>query len=578
MRTRSTLALLLIALGLFIAIRVYESKNPSRWERAATEGYVLNFKRDEIDGIDIESNGEKIRLRKQENGWQLEAPVKDRADSSVVGEILSAAMMLRKEATLDEKDLDKKALKDFGVAKSALRLKLHGKNAPPELLFGKETAIDKKIYVRLENSKTVYVVGEELKNVVSRKPNDFRDRKLSTMQGPHVNRVVLKTAAGEMELNKEASQWRLTKPLQSRANNKAAIDLVGSVLQTPIMEFVQDQGANLNAYGLAEPRATVTLWSVSDEEPLTLEVGAQDEKTGNVYARIPGRNLVCMVPNRVERMLTLKPNDLRDRHLLRVELDIVDRITIAPADHSKVVLQRDRDSWLLLDSPDNPKAGKPANGKEIEAMIDALQKREIKEFVNDIAADLAPYGLDHPQLRVTFSSYASDTTAESSAGEHPIVTLAFGKVEGDIVYARAENEPFVVSLDKSILDLVPTSPTAWLSAIPFRFSPSTVTKVELVRGEKRVAVSPEDGKWNNTQVESLINTLSTLTPLRRLPEAVNENEGQIIVTVTGRDHPIAITLGKANEDGSCPIAVEGEPGSFVVSAPDTSALRNPLPE
>ncbi len=577
MRTRSTIALLLLAVGLFFGIRLYESKNPSRWERATNEGYVLQFKREDIDGIDIESNGEKIRLRRNENGWQLEAPIKDRADVNVVNDILTQCVMLRKEATLDEKNLDKKALKDFGVAKSPLRLKLLGKDAPPELLFGKETAIERKIYLRLENSKTVYVVSEELKNLISRKVNDFRDRKLSTIQGPHVNRVVVKTAAGEMELNKEGSRWKLTKPLQTRANEKATIDLIGSVLQTPIVDFVQDQ-ANLNTYGLAEPRATVTLWSVSQDEPLILEVGAKDEKSGNVYARVPGRNLVCLVPERVQQLLTLKPNDLRDRQLLRVEMDILDRITIAPANQPKVVLQRDKESWLVLDNPNHPKEGKPANDKEIGAMLDALQKREIKDFVNDIAADLAPYGLDQPQLRVVFSSYASDNTAESTAGEHPIVTLAFGKVEGDIVYARAENEPFVVSIDKSVLELIPTAPVAWLSAVPFRFSPSTVSKVELVKGEKRVSFSPEEGKWNNPQIESLVNTLSRLTALRRLPEAPQETRGQIIVTVTGRDQPITITLGPPEVDGACPIAVEGEPGAFLVSAPDASALRQPLPE
>lgn len=584
MNTRSTLLLLLVAAALFGGITLYESNNPSNWKQAAMEGYVLDFDRQEIDGIEIESNGEKIKLRKRETGWELAAPVKDRADSAIIDEILTQCKTLRKEATLPEKDLDKKALKNFGVAKSALRLRLQGKNAPPELLFGKETAVEKKIYLRLDNAKTVYVVSEELKNLIARKADEFRDRTISNLEGPHVHRIILKTAAGEMELQKQSSQWRLTKPLQSRASNASAVDLIGSILQTPIIAFAPDQGANLNAYGLAEPRAMVTLWAVSQEEPFTLEIGAQDEKTGQTYARISNRNSVCLLPDRVQRLLTLKPNDLRDRHLLRVELDIVDRITIQPTAQPKTVLQRHQEDWLLL--PDKqgarPSDGKPANTREVEAMVAALQSREVTHFVSDIAADLAPYGLDEPRLKITFSSYATDTTAEGTAGEQAIVSLAFGKIEGDLVYARAENEPFVVALDKSILDLIPTASTAWLSVIPFRFDPKSVTSLDLIRDGKRVTLTSENGTWSAPELQSLVNTLSTLTPMRRQPEPLAEGEKeakeQIIVAVRGRDEPLTISLGTPTADGARPIAVAGEPGTFLISAPDASALSHPLPQ
>ncbi len=79
-------------------------------------------------------------------------------------------------------------------------------------------------------------------------------------------------------------------------------------------------------------------------------------------------------------------------------------------------------------------------------MIDALQNERVTKFVEDVASNLPKYGLDKPQLQLTFSSFASENTAETKAGEEPFATIAFGKEEGDNVYARLTDEPFVVAV------------------------------------------------------------------------------------------------------------------------------------
>ena len=53
---------------------------------------------------------------------------------------------------------------EFGLSKAKLRLKLLGKDAPPEILFGKNAALENRTYVRLENSKDVLVASQSIKN------------------------------------------------------------------------------------------------------------------------------------------------------------------------------------------------------------------------------------------------------------------------------------------------------------------------------------------------------------------------------------------------------------------------------
>src|SRR2546430_4421282 len=66
--------------------------------------------------------------------------------------------------------------------RSKLRLKLAGANAPPEILFGNNAALEGKTYVRLENSKDVFLAAQSIKNQISKKPEEFRDRKLTDIR------------------------------------------------------------------------------------------------------------------------------------------------------------------------------------------------------------------------------------------------------------------------------------------------------------------------------------------------------------------------------------------------------------
>ena len=51
-----------------------------------------------------------------------------------------------------------------------------------------------------------------------------------------------------------------------------------------------------------------------------------------------------------------------------------------------------------------------------------------------------------------FQAQAPRITAETSAGEHPMATIAFGRIDGENVYARVGDEPFVVAARRAVLD------------------------------------------------------------------------------------------------------------------------------
>src|SRR5205085_10892708 len=107
------------------------------------------------------------------------------------------------------------------------------------------------------------------------------------------------------------------------------------------------------------------------------------------------------VPKKIEEVLSTRPNDLRDRHLVRFDQNQLDRITIEAPGKTKAVLARKGEKWTIANRKDEP-----ANATEARRLVDTLSTEQVTKFVEDVSSDLPKYGLDKPQLVLTLSSFA----------------------------------------------------------------------------------------------------------------------------------------------------------------------------
>src|SRR5215471_5339475 len=242
MNWRTTIVLAIIALGVFAYLRFFEIKQPTTEEAKRQSQNVVNFDRSKINGMVIQNGDEKIDIRRRDNKWRLETPIKDQADASLIENLLSDLENWQKGGTIPAKeiDADKNKLAEYGLNKPKLKLKLLGHDRPPEILFGKDTAMEGRIYVRFQNSKETFLAAQSVKKDIDKKPEEFRDRKLTDLSTAQVRRLVLKTPAGEIELEKKDTHWEIFKPLRARADDQKVNDLVSQVTSAHIGEFVAD--------------------------------------------------------------------------------------------------------------------------------------------------------------------------------------------------------------------------------------------------------------------------------------------------------------------------------------------------
>jgi len=600
MNWKTTIVLLVLAIAGGAYLKFYEIKRPDTAEAQRRAQNVVNFNREKINGIDIWNGDDKINLRRDNNKWRLEAPIKDQADSALIDNLLSQLEAWPKDATISAKEIkaDKSKLDEFGLNKPKLRLRLRGEDEPRPILFGKNAALDGKMYVRLENSKETFLASQSIKKAIDKKADEFRDRKLTDLTTAQVSRLIVKTTAGEMELEKKGEHWEIAKPMRARGDDQKIGDLIAQITTARIQQFVADDHGDLHSYGLVEPRGSITLFgqddksaggtdSSRDKQGQRLQIGRAPEKEKDqIYVRSTARGFVYTLPKKAEEILNAKPNDLRDRHLVRFETNILDRITIDSPGKGKTVLARKEENWTMAN-----RNNAPANSSEVNRLVDKLKDEQVAKFVEDVASSLPKFGLDKPQLQVTLSSFASENTAETKAGEHPIATIAFGKVDGDNVYARLGDEPFIVAVPRKFLDEILVDPLQWQELSIFQFKPEQIHRLSIVTNSEQSFVRSAKNEWtwakgsgpiDQVNVQSLVNTLSNLHAVRWVgattPQHGFDKPQATIAFTTSPDDKAShkLFVGGPNGDGMWFGKVDGREGTFVINNPDFNALKLPL--
>ncbi len=275
MSWRNTLILAVIALAGFAYFRFFEMKRPSTEDASRQAQNMVNFDRSKIDGIVIQNGDQQIEIRRRDDKWRLETPIKDQADAAMVENLLSDLESWQKEGTIAAKeiDADKSKLAEYGLNNPKLKLKLLGRERPPEILFGKDAALEGRMYVRFQNSKQTFLARQSVKKDIDKKPEEFRDRKLTDLSTAQVRRMTLKTPAGEMELEKKSDHWDILKPLRARADDQKVGDLISQITTVRIQQFVADDRGDLRPYGLAEPRGSITLYDLESKKGQKVELG-----------------------------------------------------------------------------------------------------------------------------------------------------------------------------------------------------------------------------------------------------------------------------------------------------------------
>ncbi len=274
MNWKPTLYLLVAAALLYLFFAYYEVKQPNTKDATDNAARLTTLDRSAIDGLVVFDRDTKIDIRRDNDHWTMKSPIADRADTTLVEQLLTSLETTHKDDTISAGDVSKGKLADFGLQTPHDKLQIishDGKTT--EYDFGNATAVDGKTYMKTADAGEVVVVGDEIKKLLQKPINDWRDHRVTNVAATDVNKFTVKNPAGEIELQRDGEHWKITKPLAARGDDGKINDLVSQVTNLTVSSFVADDKADAASYGLTEPRGTITLYTAREPKGIALMIG-----------------------------------------------------------------------------------------------------------------------------------------------------------------------------------------------------------------------------------------------------------------------------------------------------------------
>jgi hypothetical protein len=198
----------------------------------------------------------------------------------------------------------------------SLAFRTTGSSTPQRVNFGSKTPTGSDLYARIEGQPRLFVVASYLEDTFNREAFALRDKEALKFASDAVDAITIeRTGSPTLSFTRRDDNWRLTAPVDARADFGSVDGIVRAVDQAQMQAIVAGENgeptaAELRKFGLDRPQALVTIGAGSARASLALGA-AQDD--GAVYARDLSRPLVFTVASSLADELKKTPDDLRQK-------------------------------------------------------------------------------------------------------------------------------------------------------------------------------------------------------------------------------------------------------------------------
>ena len=368
------------------------------------------------------SDGRKVALRADDDGWVMTEPRNAPALTPAVQQLLDAFEQAPLHEYIDEEEVALRELTsaDFGFDNPVGQIALRAPSFGIKLTVGDSDAVTNGLFVSFDADGGVCVTDPSLREFFLKSPLDYADRRVFRGSMRMVHTIVLRRPTrGDVKLVRDTArrQWLITQPMEARAD----WDSVGrlfSVLTaaTVIDDFTSDSAIPAGALDQGDA-PSITLFSKNDLVGQTLVLG--DSPPGNAditYAR--SANGVFTVTGAVRRIVLAPAHDFRDRRLFPASTPIsVQSLSLETAGNA-LSLRRAQKGWTIT-APvsDNAEPG------EVAALIDAILDLRAERFApfdgKDAPPRLATVSVGSTQGRFAFDVHGELPDFPGRAGILP---------------------------------------------------------------------------------------------------------------------------------------------------------------
>lgn len=202
-------------------------------------------------------------------------------------------------------------------------------------------------------------------------------------------------APGEEALGEPESAWKITAPMQARADAFAVDGLLDALNGLEKTSTIEDP--DRKAQGLDKPRATVRV--ETEDGTRVLQIGAAVPPGGSLIAALEGEDRSYVVSDAIWSQIDREPGTWRDRQLFRAGREAIARIALTAPGGQRLVLAQ-QNGLFRIESPFADVADKTL----VDDLYADLSGLTAEQFVDKPQLAPAAMGLQPPQriVEVTF--------------------------------------------------------------------------------------------------------------------------------------------------------------------------------
>jgi len=395
--------------------------------------------------VQVRSATGQIELQLVNGTWRITRPFQARADTKLFADRMSE---LTQPVIQSFVPPPAESLAAYGLAEPQLTFSVRTGESPAHtLLIGAPHKDQPELtHAKRKDDDAIFTIKTELAAKLAMRLNDLRDRQIFHVRAADVDSIEIATPSDTTKLQRLGNKWEIKTPVAVPAESFEVQVLMGRVAGIAVKEFVEDVVTNLAKFGLDKPVATVALLGAEKRDqpaPILakLLIGNTDPERRLVFVKRDDEPFVYGVDADAARKIRTNALAFYDRNIFGFALVDFTRFAIAHGE-AKAEMKKTDDQWARADG----RTGKVDMGVFLNA-LGLVGQLQAEEFVADRAESLERFGLDDPELVVTF-----DAARPSSSGE-PVAPktneLRISKaMNGQTRYAIVAGKPLVFRINK----------------------------------------------------------------------------------------------------------------------------------
>ena len=398
MSFRNTIIALVVLLiiGGYAFVNYYYSKP----EAAKT---ALDIKPENIAKIDLKYPDRELVLERSKgaNLWEITKPIGAKADQTTANNLARAIADAEVTKTVDDHPED---LAPFGLKNPATIVTVtttKGKTLPG-IAIGKTTPVGFSAYIKFTDKPAVMLTSSAFPSGMNKTLDEMRDKDLMTFNVDDVKKLVIAKDNGpEIDLESTGdNKWSITAPSKFGADSTQVRQVLSTLANTKVADFIADAPTNVAQYGLQKPHLTLTAYLKNGEQE-SLLLGFKQKESGKdgIYARRGERTPVYTIHPWEMTSLDKSILDLRDKAVVSFDQAAIDTIIVDSAGKQFTIKRAPAGKWNVIENGQTT----PADVPVVERFLDQIRDLKGNSIVIDPMTNPEMFSMNRPDEAITIT-------------------------------------------------------------------------------------------------------------------------------------------------------------------------------